>query len=61
MQKVTKFYEELNPESSAQLLKNLGYLCKIDYQAERVLARLAERQPEAVWDYFGMAQQIAVP
>ena len=53
MQKATKFYEELSPERTAQLLKNLGYLCKIDYQAERVLARLAERQPEAVWNYFG--------
>ncbi len=53
MQKVTKFFEELSPERTTQLLKNLGYLCKIEYQAERVLARLAERQPEAVWDYFG--------
>jgi len=53
MQKVTKFFEELSQERTTQLLKNLGYLCKIEYQAERVLARLAERQPEAVWDYFG--------
>jgi len=52
MQKVTKFFEELSPERTTQLLKNLGYLCKIEYQAERVLVRLAERQPEAVWDYF---------
>jgi ppGpp synthetase/RelA/SpoT-type nucleotidyltranferase len=53
MQKVTKFFEELSPERTTQLLKNLSYLCEIEYQAERVLARLAERQPEAVWDYFG--------
>lgn len=53
MQKVTKFFEELSPERTTQLLKNLGYLCKIEYQAERVLVRVAERQPEAVWDYFG--------
>jgi ppGpp synthetase/RelA/SpoT-type nucleotidyltranferase len=53
MQKVTKFFEELSPERTTQLLKNLGYLSKIDYRAERVLVRLAERQPEAVWDYFG--------
>ncbi len=53
MQKVTKFFEELSPERTTQLLKNLGYLCRIEYQAERVLARLAERQPEAVWVYFG--------
>ena len=53
LQKPTKFYEELTPERTAQLLNNLGYLCKIEYQAERVLARLAEHQLEAVWDYFG--------
>jgi hypothetical protein len=25
----------------------------VNFQVERVLLRLAERQPEAVWDYFG--------
>lgn len=54
LQKPTKFYEELTPERTAQLLGNLGYLRKINYQAERILVRLAERQPEAVWDYFGV-------
>jgi hypothetical protein len=54
LQKPTKFYEELTPERTAQLLRNLGYLRKINYQAERILVRLAERQPAAVWDYFGV-------
>lgn len=54
LQKPTKFYEELTPERTAQLLNNLGYLSKVNYQVERVLVRLAERQPEAVWDYFGI-------
>jgi hypothetical protein len=53
LQKGTKFYEQLTPESTALVLQNLGHPRKVDYQAERVLVRLAERQPEAVWDYFG--------
>lgn len=53
LQNLTKFYEELTSERTAQLLKNLDYLYKINYQAERILVRLAERQPAAVWDYFG--------
>lgn len=53
LQKATKFYEELTAERTMQLLQNLGYLGKVDYQVERILVRLAERQPEAVWDYFG--------
>ena len=53
LQKATKFYEELTPERTAQVLQNLGYLPQVNYQVERVLARLAERQLEAVWDYFG--------
>jgi ppGpp synthetase/RelA/SpoT-type nucleotidyltranferase len=52
-QKATKFYQELTPMTTALLLQNLGYLAKINYQAERVLVRVAERQPAAVWDYFG--------
>jgi ppGpp synthetase/RelA/SpoT-type nucleotidyltranferase len=52
LQKATKFYEELTPERTAQVLQNLGYLPKVNYQVERVLVRLAERQPEAIWDYF---------
>lgn len=53
LQKATKFYEELTPERTAQVLQSLSYLHKVNYQVERVLVRLAERQPEAVWDYFG--------
>lgn len=53
LQKATKFYEELSLERTAQLLQNLGYVRQVNYQVERVLVQLAERQPEAVWDYFG--------
>jgi ppGpp synthetase/RelA/SpoT-type nucleotidyltranferase len=53
LQKATKFYEELTPETTAEVLESLSYLRKVSYQVERVLIRLAERQPEAVWDYFG--------
>lgn len=53
LQKATKFYEELTPERMAQVLQNLGYLPKVNYQVERVLVRLAKRQLEAVWDFFG--------
>ena len=53
LQKATKFYEELSPERTAQVLQNMGYVRQVNYQVERVLVRLAERQPEAVWDYFG--------
>ena len=53
LQKVTKFYEEVTPERTAQVLQNLGYVRQVNYQVERVLVRLAERQPAAVWDYLG--------
>jgi ppGpp synthetase/RelA/SpoT-type nucleotidyltranferase len=53
LQQATKFYEELTPERTTQILENLGYLRQVNYQVERVLVRLAERHPEAVWDYFG--------
>ena len=53
LQKATKFYEELAPERTAQVLQNLGYLRKVNYQIERILVPFAEREPEAVWDYFG--------
>lgn len=61
LQKATKFYEELTSERTAQVLQNLGYLRKVNYQVERVLVRLAQRQPEAVWDYFGdrLAREIS--
>ena len=53
LQKANKFYEELTPKRTAQVLQNLGYLHKVNYRVERILVRLAERQPEAVWEYFG--------
>lgn len=53
IEKTTRFYEQLTPERTAQILHNLGYLRKIDHRAERVLARLAKCQLVAVWDYFG--------
>jgi ppGpp synthetase/RelA/SpoT-type nucleotidyltranferase len=53
LQKATKFYQELTPERTAQVLQNLGYVRQVNFQVERVLVRLAERQPAAVWDYFG--------
>jgi ppGpp synthetase/RelA/SpoT-type nucleotidyltranferase len=53
LRKATKFSEELTPERMRQILQNLSYLPRVDYEAELVLTRLAEHQPEAVWDYFG--------
>ena len=53
LQKATKFFEELNPERSAQILQNLQYLREVNYRTERILVRLAERHLPAVWDYFG--------
>lgn len=53
LQKATKFYEELTLERTAQVLQNLGYLSKVNYQVECILVRLAKRQPEAIWDFFG--------
>lgn len=51
LQKATKFYEKLTLERMKLVLQNLSYLPRVDYQAEHVLTRLAEHQPEAVWDY----------
>ena len=53
LQKAKIFYVDLSPERTAQLLQTLSYLRKVDYQAERILVPLAQRQLEAVWDYFG--------
>lgn len=50
--KTTKFYEELTPDRTVQILQNLSYLPQVNYQVERVLVRIAERQQEAIWDYF---------
>jgi hypothetical protein len=49
----SKFYEELAAERAGQILENLQFLPKVDHHVERVLRRMAERYPEAVWDYFG--------
>jgi hypothetical protein len=54
IQKAKKFFEKLTPERMAQVFQNLGYLPQINYRVERVLVPLAERHPEAVWDYFGV-------
>lgn len=53
LQKATKLYKELTPERTAQFLRNLSYVRQVNYQAERILAGIAEFQPEAIWDYFG--------
>ncbi|MEJ1357053.1 MAG: RelA/SpoT domain-containing protein [Candidatus Sedimenticola sp. (ex Thyasira tokunagai)] len=53
LKKATRFYEELTPERTAQVLENLGHLRQVNYQVDRILVLLAERQPEAVWDYLG--------
>jgi len=53
LQKASKLYEELTPDRTAQLLQNLSYLSQVTFQVESVLVRLAERQSEAVWDFFG--------
>jgi ppGpp synthetase/RelA/SpoT-type nucleotidyltranferase len=47
-----EFYAGLSRERAAQVLKNLVYHPQVNYQVERVLARLAERHPDAIWDYF---------
>ncbi|MBY0579259.1 MAG: RelA/SpoT domain-containing protein [Burkholderiales bacterium] len=61
LQKATRFYDELTPERAAQILQNMGYLPKVDYQVEIVLMQLAKRDPEAIWDYFGsrIAREVA--
>lgn len=48
-----RFYQEVSPERVGQILENLAFLPKVDHHVERVLRCLAERYPEAVWDYFG--------
>ena len=59
--KLARFYEELKPDRLLQLLQNLVNLKKINYQVERILAKLAERNAAVVWDYFGtrLAQEIS--
>lgn len=42
----------LTPEERQEVLKNLRLLPRIDYQAEDVLAVIAEREPGAVVDYL---------
>lgn len=49
----TKFYHEMSAERVRQILENLAFLPKVDHHVERIIRCLAERYPEAVWDYFG--------
>ncbi|GJL66201.1 MAG: hypothetical protein NPIRA05_11720 [Nitrospirales bacterium] len=53
VKRAKNFYEEVTPERREQILQNLGYIRKVNHKVERFLLQLAERQPEAVWDYFG--------
>lgn len=53
LQTVDNFYEKLTSENAALLLENLSYVEKVDYHVEHVLARLADRWLEGVWDFFG--------
>jgi hypothetical protein len=46
------FYDGLNPETTALLCQNLSFLRTIEFQAEAILVKLAERHLESVWDYF---------
>jgi ppGpp synthetase/RelA/SpoT-type nucleotidyltranferase len=52
LQKATKFYEKLTSERANQILENLINVKKVDFRVERILVKIAERYPEAVWDYF---------
>ena len=52
-----KFFELVSPARLSQLLENLGYLSRVDFHAERMLAHIAKRVPEQVWDYFGARLQ----
>lgn len=47
-----KVVAELNSTERQEVLQNLRLLPQIDYQAEDVLAVIAEREPGAVIDYF---------
>jgi hypothetical protein len=47
------FFAKLEDSDVQLLLDNLVRLEKIEYQAERILERIAERDLEAVWNYFG--------
>ena len=53
LKKATKFYKELTPERTAQLLENLSFVRRVNYEVERILVRLAEHHRPAVWDYWG--------
>ena len=49
---VAKVVAELDSTERQQVLKNLRFLPQIEYQAEDVLAVIAEREPSAVIDYL---------
>lgn len=53
LKKAAKVFEEITFERTAQVLQNLVYMPEVNYEAEAVLVKLAERYAEAVWDYFG--------
>lgn len=61
-EKAKNFFEQLTLERTKQILQNLSYLTRVDHETERILAWLAERELEAVWDYFGdrLAREVAV-
>ncbi|MDH0867862.1 hypothetical protein [Mitsuaria sp. GD03876] len=48
----TEMVGEFSPEERREVLKNLRLLPKIDYQAEDVLAAIAEREPGVVVEYL---------
>lgn len=48
----TEMLGELSPDERREVLKNLRLLPQIDYQAEDVLAAIAEREPRLVVEYL---------
>ncbi|MBI5568761.1 MAG: RelA/SpoT domain-containing protein [Desulfomonile tiedjei] len=53
LRKAPKFYKEVTPETTAQVLQNLAYVHQVNFDVEGVLVGFAERELEALWDYFG--------
>lgn len=52
-----RFYDELTLERAIQLLQVLGHVRSVDFRVEAMLAHVAERYLEIVWDYFGARLQ----
>lgn len=61
-EKAKKFFEQLTSKRIKQILQNLSYLTRVDHESERIIVWLAERELEAVWDYFGdrIAREVAL-